>query len=90
MFDRFNGTPLAVRRVLALAALVRPCFVVELVDLFATDQFGVPVRKGLIEGEINYRFLREIADNSRNNIGFFVEILFLDAAQPYGRAPSSQ
>ncbi len=83
---RFDDTPPVVRKALALASTIGPTFVVELVDRIARAKLSGGIRPGLEDGETRYRFVRDIVDRSRNDVGAFSERLFLDAAEGYRRS----
>ncbi len=80
---RFSDTPAAVRRSMIIASLMGNRFVVNLVDRMVQARFAGEARTGLEESEQSYRFLRDVVDRSRNDIGAFSERLFFDAAREY-------
>lgn len=83
VLERFGDTPADIRRSMIVASLMGNRFVVDLVDRMARARFEHGVRSGLEDGERSYRFLRDVVDRSRNDIGSFAERLFFDAAREY-------
>lgn len=83
VLERFSDTPKEVRQAMILASFVGSRFVVRLVDQLSRNQLSCETRDDLEEAETNYKFLRGVVDKSRNDIGFFTERLFVDAAREY-------
>ena len=83
VLERFSDTPAAVRQSMIVASLMGNRFVVNLVDRMMQARFNGEARIGLEESEQSYRFLRDVVDRSRNDIGAFAERLFFDAAREY-------
>lgn len=83
VLERFSDTPDDIRRSMIMASLMGNRFVVDLVDRLARARLSSEARTGLEDCERSYRFLRDVLDRSRNDIGAFAERLFFDAAREY-------
>lgn len=83
VLERFSDTSPEVRRAMMLASLVGNRFVVDIVDRLSQAKLANLARDPLEEGETSYRFLRDVTDRSRNDIGSFTERLFIEAAREY-------
>lgn len=83
VYDRLVDTPLETRCTLALASTVGSSFVVDLVERLATARSVRNVRSNLETSEAVYRFLKNVRERSRDDIGYFSEPLFFDAACEY-------
>lgn len=83
VYDRLLETPLDTRGSLAIASSIGSSFVIDLVERLSKSQTHKDVRANLEEGETVYRFLKNVRDRSRDDIGYFSEPLFFDAASEY-------
>ncbi len=83
VLERLRDMPESIRRAVSLASVIGPRFVVDLVDRLAEAHFGEAARRGLEESETTYRYVRDVLDDSRDDIASFAERLFIEAAQEY-------
>lgn len=83
VLERLHDTAPDARRALLLASVLGSRFVVSLVDRLSEARFETAARDGLKDGEVRYRFVRDVVDQSRNDIARFTERLFAEAAETY-------
>ena len=77
--ERFNDTPSEVRRSMIVASVMGQTFVIDLCKrLLEKIGFSEDARSSLEIAESTYRFLRDIVDRQRNDIGEFAQPLFFD------------